>query len=172
MAKKAATKKATPRGNARLYTVRWRMGYYFYYDRGDRIQPGNRYVKAFTSEKAAKQHIKALQCGEVPPPAGANPFMCFRSAARGGYFSGALPELESLTSFPEPVFLDYVRDLDLTPPPVKKKRPAFEKAYSLRDWDGWWEENAPHMSDAQRAQIWKALDRLEFYEVVQTAIET
>jgi hypothetical protein len=170
MAKKATKKKATPRTKPTLYAVRWRKDCYFYYDGTERTQPGNRYVKAFTSQEAAKKYVNALHCGEVPPPEGANPFMSFRSAA-GGRYVHELPKLDSLTSFPEPVFLDYVRDLDLTPPPVKKITPRYGKSYSLRDWDSWWEEHAPHMTDAQRAQIWKALDRLTFYEVVQTGME-
>jgi hypothetical protein len=171
MAKKAATtKKAATRSRRALYAVRWRVNYYSYYDGSERTQPGSRYVKAFTSPRAAREYIEALHRGEVAAPAGANPFMSFRHAARSRYFYGDPPELGTLTSFPEPVFLDYVRDLGLTPPPLKEIKRDYGQPYSLRDWDGWWEEHAPHLTDDQRARLWKALDRLEFYEIVPTEL--
>jgi hypothetical protein len=54
---------------------------------------------------------------------------------------------------------------------VAQFKPRYGNPYSLRDWDGWWQENAPAMTDDQRAQVWKALDKLEFYEIVETGVE-
>jgi hypothetical protein len=39
------------------------------------------------------------------------------------------------------------------------------------DWAAWWEANAPAMSDDQRARVWQALDKVRFYEVVETELE-
>ena len=83
-----------------------------------------------------------------------------------------LHRVDRRQAFPEPVFLDWVRDLGLNPPPIEQIKPKYsDKIFSLRDWDDWWEKNAPQMTNEQRAQIWKALDRLTFYEIVQTGIE-
>jgi hypothetical protein len=41
----------------------------------------------------------------------------------------------------------------------------------MRDWDGWWERNAPTMTVEQRSAVWKALDRLDFYEIVPSRFE-
>ncbi len=169
MAKKATAARQKTSKPA-VFVVRWRQEFYFYYDDTERIQPGNRYVKAFPTRKVAQAYIDSLHRGEVPPPRGANPFLSFRNAANS--FSDSPPKLEKLTSFPEPVFLDWVHDLGLTPPPIEKiKRRYGKKPISLRNWDRWWEETAPAMSDEQRARIWKALDKLTFFEIVQTGLE-
>jgi hypothetical protein len=166
VAKKVASPTKTARKQPRVFTVRWRKQFYFYYDRGERRQPGNRYVKAFISEEAATEYIRALLSGEIPPPLGANPFMGFRRCKS----FGDVPELDSLTSFPEPIFLDYIRDLGIEPPPLAPLKPRYgDKEIVLRDWDGWWEQHALGMTNEQRSAIWKALDRLDFYEIVQTS---
>jgi hypothetical protein len=41
----------------------------------------------------------------------------------------------------------------------------------MRDWDAWWEANAPTMTDLQRSRIWQALDLLRFYEIVEVDLE-
>jgi hypothetical protein len=75
-----------------------------------------------------------------------NPFRCGNSLA-------------VLTSFPEPVFLDWVEDAGLTPPAQGEK--------GERDWRGWWERLAPSFRPEQRAKVWAGLDRLRFYTVVE-----
>ena len=74
-----------------------------------------------------------------------------------------------LTSFPESVLDDWLRDLGLTPPappPHMAGRPR-----SSSDWAFWWGRTAPAMTEEQRAGMWKALDRVEFYEVVTLELE-
>jgi hypothetical protein len=49
------------------------------------------------------------------------------------------------------------------------RRPRKAK-YSGYDWLGWWESNVDQMSPEQIDKVWQLLDRVHFYEVVQTSL--
>ena len=70
-----------------------------------------------------------------------NPFRC------GG------PALRNHTSLDSGRLHDWALDQGLTPPES--------------DWVAWWDENFPRMDALQRDEMWKAFDRLRFYEVVE-----
>jgi hypothetical protein len=66
-----------------------------------------------------------------------------------------------------------VLDAGLTPPefqtmPSRKKGQA---PYVFRDWFAWWEDHVAQMTDVQRARIRQALDKVSFFEVVETELE-
>lgn len=73
-----------------------------------------------------------------------NPFRCGKPLA-------------DLTSIPEPLFLDWVRDRDLTPPEPGKD--------GTRDWAGWWD--AGDFTASQREGVWEGLNRLKFFELTE-----
>jgi hypothetical protein len=72
-----------------------------------------------------------------------NPFRCGKA-------------LDELTTLPEPIFLDWVRDTDLVPPKPAKKGTA-------PDWAEWWDANRPEMSGEQHARLWEGLNKLHFF---------
>ena len=71
-----------------------------------------------------------------------NPFRC------GG------PALRNQTSLDADRLHDWALDQGLTPP-------------EGGDWAAWWDEQSPKLTELQRDGMWKALDRLGFYEVVE-----
>jgi len=163
-------KKAKPR--PKLFIVRWRAAYYYYEDSDDgACQPGDRLSKAFTTRAAAEQYRQAVQRGRLVPPAGANPFLPFRSARVGWYDGEETPTIAQFSSMPEPVLDDWLQDLGLTPPAPERIEPKHGKPFTMRDWDAWWEANVAQMTDHQRCKIWEALDRLDFFEIVETELE-
>jgi len=42
--------------------------------------------------------------------------------------------------------------------------------YDGYDWLGWWDRNVGRLSDQQREQAWQLLDKVHFYEVVETRL--
>jgi len=134
----------------------------------------------------------------VPPPPEAHPFLNFR--ADGLYVETSAGRLSDLTSMPEPVFRDWLREAGLEPPGEAKivqvhdelsamgleppdegesdalsvmglEPPVEAESGKVRDWPSWWDQHAPRMTDQQRAKVWQALDRLRFYEIVETELE-
>lgn len=65
----------------------------------------------------------------------------------------------ALTTFPEPVFADWVADVGLTPP----ERPAV----GFTDWAGWWAAGHATWTEEQRARVWDGLNRVRFFEVIE-----
>jgi hypothetical protein len=74
-----------------------------------------------------------------------NPFQC------GGV------HLRHQTSFAEPVLYDWLVDADINPPD------RGEKGY---DWVAWWPTVKDSLNEEQWRHVWKALDRLNFHEVI------
>jgi hypothetical protein len=64
-----------------------------------------------------------------------------------------------LSSLDEGRLRDWMLDAGLTPP----------EAEGLDAWPAWWERAAPAMTDLQRAKAWEALDRLQFFRVVESS---
>jgi hypothetical protein len=151
----------------KLYLVRWLHDYYYLdtaFKGGAPVCPApSRLMKAFTDPLAAENYRQEVERGVRTPPSQANPFHGFRESEVEGQ---QLRKLADLTSFPEPIFADWLRDADLTPPklPSSGELPG-------GDWADWWDANAPHMTDSQRARVWRALDKLRFFEIVETELE-
>jgi hypothetical protein len=68
------------------------------------------------------------------------------------------PALHYLTTFPEPVFLDYLLDLGLTPPDPQPD--------GRRRWAEWWDAEKEERTADQTAQVWEALNRVRFFDVI------
>lgn len=153
--------------SGKLYVVRWLHDYY-YLERAFHgglpvCPPAPRLTRAFADAVAAEKFRQQLERGAKPPPPAANPFHGFRQRfLEDREFHG----LADLTSMPEPIFLDWLREAGLEPPDARPHGRTRE-----RDWAGWWDQHSPRMTDLQRAKVWQALDRLRFYEIVETELE-
>jgi hypothetical protein len=77
-------------------------------------------------------------------------------------YAGHDRSLQELTGMDEPVFGDYLRDMGLEPPAPSKNR---------NRWFDWWNETAGALLEHEREQLWRALDRFHFYEVVEVPFE-
>lgn len=151
---------------SRLYLVRWFHDYYYLNSslRGGApmVLPVPRSVRAFLDPVAAQEFAFRLTQGAVPWPAVINPF---RGLNERWMEDRTITTVADVTSMPEPIFCDWLREAGLEPPA--------EAAIGrwLRDWASWWDQHAPRMTDHQRAKVWQALDRLRFYEIVETELE-
>jgi hypothetical protein len=150
----------------RLYVVRW-LHDYFYYETAFKggvpdCPASHRLVKAFLDPVAADDYRQRLERGLATPPAGANPFHGLREEF--GVEGRRITCIEDLTSFPEPIFDNWIRDCGLEPPqPVAPQQ--------RRDWPAWWDAQVAQMSQAQIARMWQALDQVRFFEIVETNLE-
>lgn len=80
-----------------------------------------------------------------------NPFGC------GG------PFLHYQTAFDAARLFDWCLDAGLDPPGV---------THDSRVWADWWATHHEKMTDAQRATVWEALDRVRFFRVVESELGT
>jgi len=105
--------------------------------------PGRTRIQSFPdagSAEALRQELEGKARAHV------NPFRCGNVG------------LSDKTSFDADRLHDWLLDAGLEPPsPQGEKR--------VRDWAGWWQQSS--LTAEQRGLVWKALDRLRFYEVVQ-----
>jgi hypothetical protein len=108
---------------------------------GDRFirLPGEVRLAAFDSFDAAEAN-RAAQEAEVR--ARVNPFKCGTA-------------WHALTTFPEPMFRDWVADVGLTP----------MTADGLDLWAMWWEEDRAEWTEERRWHVWAGLNRVRFFEV-------
>jgi hypothetical protein len=165
----------------KLYIVRWRQQPY---EKAHAHRTGPaplpRLLHAFTDREEARHFCEDLECGRRPPPADLNPFLQLDNPkqaieyleAWGSAYNRSW-QVTALTSFDEPVLHDWVLDTGLTPPepqtvPSNKKG---QPPYVFRDWFSWWEANVAEMTDLQRARIRQALDKVSFFEVIETELE-
>ncbi len=74
-------------------------------------------------------------------------------------------DLEDYSSLSPEEFRDRLRGVGLSPP-------SFGENGRLPDalWE-WWEREVADMTPAQRSAVWDALDRVRFYEIVETTID-
>ncbi len=74
-------------------------------------------------------------------------------------------DLEDYSSLSPAEFLDRMRAFGVSPP-------SFSENGRLPDslWE-WWEREVAGMTAEQRSAVWDALDRVRFYEIVETTIE-
>ncbi len=165
-----ARAKPKPPPHNPLFLIRWReLLEPSVLNEKDAHPPSKPLLRAFTNRQAAEQYLHAAGRGEIPLPAHVNPFHCFRLEKL--YPDKNFAGLAGLTSFPEPVFLDWVRELGLEPPELTRIKPRYAPPITMRDWAGWWDQHAPTMTELQRGRIWHALDKLEFFEIVETGLE-
>jgi hypothetical protein len=74
-------------------------------------------------------------------------------------------DLGYLSSLSLEEFCDFLRTLKVRPPPIESlERHPFAR------WREWWDEHAGGLSEGKRDAIWDMLDRLRFYEVVETEL--
>jgi hypothetical protein len=73
--------------------------------------------------------------------------------------------LEDYSTLSPAEFGDRLRDAGVSPP-------SFGENGRLRDalWE-WWDHNVIDMTPSQRSAVWDALDRVRFYEIVETTID-
>lgn len=116
-------------------------------------------IKVFTSARRAERFRARMEAARRHRPikVGINPF---KSVGGWRLADG------TVTSFPEPVLDDWLRDVGLEPP-----MPPGGRERVLDDWIAWWTMTAPRMTQEQRAHVWKALDKIHFYEIVSLTLE-
>jgi hypothetical protein len=74
-------------------------------------------------------------------------------------------DLDDYSNLSPAEFRDRLRAVRLTPP-------SFGENGRLRDsLSEWWEREAPDMTPEQRSAVWDVLDRVRFYEIVQTTLD-
>jgi hypothetical protein len=137
-----------------------------------------RLLKAFADREAAEEYCRDLHRGRGTPRE-ANPFRTFanwRSQLQTidtyGPQYGKLPSLADITGFDEPILHDWLLDCGLTPPePIAVRATKKREAFTIRDWDAWWQATAPHLDDLQRARVWQVCDRARTFEVLEVEME-
>lgn len=68
------------------------------------------------------------------------------------------PAFHYLSTLPEPIYLDWLRDADVIPP-----EPA---ADGKRQWPAWWDATRPTLSESQEFRVWEGLNRVRFFDVI------
>jgi hypothetical protein len=106
--------------------------------------PGTTRVRSFPTYEEAEADRRRR---EADAREQVNPFRC------GG------PALHYQTGLDEGRLHDWLLDAGLTPPKPGKKG---------RDWSGWWEKAKRRMTAPQREKVWQALDKVRFFEVVES----
>jgi hypothetical protein len=104
--------------------------------------PGEHRVAWFDTDEVAFAECRRR---ELAVRGRVNPFRCG-------------PTFPSLTTFPMPVFLDWLGDEGIESP---------EESYRLADWIAWWDLEAAALSTAQRERVWEGLNRVRFHDVIQ-----
>jgi hypothetical protein len=66
-----------------------------------------------------------------------------------------------LTSFDAPVFLDWLQDADIPPPPADLREPLACVE--------WW-EGCQHLNEVQWLRLFEALDKVRFYEITEVGL--
>ncbi len=75
-------------------------------------------------------------------------------------FAGTLTPPADQSSMPEGVLCDWLQDQGIEPP-------APHRTTHRRDWVKWWDVGQKHWTEEQRATVWQALDKVQFFRVVQ-----
>jgi hypothetical protein len=119
-------------------------------------------IRAFADRRRAESFCAKLEGRKRSKPLspGVNPFVCSRKYEM---------QYDQVSSFPEPVLDDWLRDAGLTPPVSLFPQPGRPRC--SHDWYYWWRQTAPRMTPEQRRRVWEALDRVRFYEVVALPLE-
>lgn len=121
---------------------------------GDRFirLPGEVRLASFDSLDLAEIDC-ALREGEVR--ARVDPFKCGTT-------------WHALTTFPEPVFRDWLRDGGLLPPEAWNEHVSVP----LDEWVEWWQRVGHTHSSEEVAHLWTGLNRVRFFEVVERPVSS
>lgn len=177
----------------RLFLVRWQHEYFYYNDAGydARRQSRTRLVAAFEHLEDAQAHCAAISDGRVALPDGLNPFIGFRNLREGRHFIGIYREydphpderqffgLSNVTSLSEEELLAAIEHLRIAPPQrrkrsdVRRQKPGrgYPPTPLEYDWDEWWEASVAALPPWQRYSIFKLLDKVRLFEIVETDLE-
>ncbi len=68
------------------------------------------------------------------------------------------PAFHYLSTMPEPIYLDWLRDADVTPPEPD--------ATGKRPWVAWWDTTKTGLSESQNFRVWEGLNRVRFFDVI------
>ncbi|MCE9561723.1 MAG: hypothetical protein K8U57_06670 [Planctomycetes bacterium] len=63
--------------------------------------------------------------------------------------------LSMVSSLPEPILRDFLKDTGIEPP---------EAGIA---WDAWWPANRERLSEEQQARVWEAVDKVRFFEITE-----
>lgn len=123
-----------------------------------------RFVQAFKQLAAAECFRLECEAVRALPVVVGNPFHL-----------GAGDDLSDLTSLPDKILGDWVREVGLEPPP-KVRRPNGRGGHwpaTPRKWEWavWWRERCERMTMEQRARVYRALDRVNFLEIIELELE-
>jgi hypothetical protein len=80
-------------------------------------------------------------------------------------YGALMGDLDDYGSLSPAEFRDRLRAAGVSPPLVSKDGQLRE------DLSAWWEESVADMTAEQRSAVWDALDRVRFYEIVETTID-
>jgi hypothetical protein len=165
----AQKKTAAPNTHFVVSRVTWKMAGYG----GTFVRlAGDTRVAAFTDFDSAEADLASREAAARKL---VNPFRC------GTTWSDR-------TSFPEPIFRDFLADVSIELPKIVpvpttdskgnpivgvEKNELKEKklpAGSFRDWADWWDAKASSLSAEQVARVWEGLDRVRLFRVEERPV--
>jgi len=155
-----------------IYLVRWKGRFLGPLRTQGRDSESSGVLRLFTRQHDAEDYHAACEQNRSAPLFPGNPFE--REAADPACAN--LANLQAFTSLPEEVLHDWVLDAYIQPPELPGKyavtlipravpRRALHESRRLA-WFQWWKSNAQAMTVAQQTHVFKALDRVRFFEVV------
>ena len=68
------------------------------------------------------------------------------------------PAFHYLSTMPEPIYLDWLRDADITPPK--------QDSTAKRPWAAWWDSTKTGLTESQIFRVWEGLNRVRFFDVI------
>ena len=87
-------------------------------------------------------------------------------------------DLSDLTSLPDEILRDWVQEAGLEPPLVTSplspsRRDKHKRFHPPRKWAWarWWHAGCQKMTEAQRVQVYRGLDKINFLEVIELELE-
>lgn len=113
-------------------------------------------VEVFESREEAEQYVRDKRTERYPFP-NINPFDAFSRAWNTRHYHA----LSALTSFPEPVFHDWLLEVDIPTP-----TDFSDDEMPIETWIRWFEETSPNLTKKQITRIWQGLDKVEMFRVV------
>ena len=113
--------------------------------------------KVFLDHDRASAHCRDLN---RQSQAKENPFAYRPEGTYGSY-------LDQYCTMGETAFLDFLRSEGL-PPPIRKANP---NEYEGNPWLEWWSEHRPGWDEQLVERMWKAIDHVRFYRVMEVAVE-
>ncbi len=119
-------------------------------------------VRVFLSQDEAQTYARESHKAGAPF-ADINPFLVFASSRWGWRVH---EDVSVLTSFPEPVYNDWLLELDIpTPTDFPQGEPPIET------WIRWFDQTTPNLTEKQIARIWQGLDKVPMFEIVELEVD-